>query len=134
MIDNPRILIAGSTGYLGRHIVEQLLKNKADFIALARNKNKLLSIGVQEDKIIAGNITSPTDLQGICDGVDVVISCVGITRQKDGFSYRDVDYQANLNLLQEAERAGVTKSPHLMHNVTHRSVYWQLKRSLHNVY
>jgi uncharacterized protein YbjT (DUF2867 family) len=34
---------------------------------------------------------------------------VGITRQKDGLTYMDVDYQANLNLLQEAKKSGVKK-------------------------
>jgi uncharacterized protein YbjT (DUF2867 family) len=38
-----------------------------------------------------------------------VISSVGITRQKDGLTYMDVDYQANLNLLNEAKSAGVKK-------------------------
>jgi len=32
---------------------------------------------------------------------------VGITRQKDGLTYMDVDYQANMNLLEEAKKAGV---------------------------
>src|SRR5699024_8434669 len=34
---------------------------------------------------------------------------VGITKQKDGLTYMDVDYQANLNLLKDAERCGVKK-------------------------
>jgi uncharacterized protein YbjT (DUF2867 family) len=34
---------------------------------------------------------------------------VGITRQKDGLTFRDVDYQGNLNLLKAAQRAGVRK-------------------------
>ena len=42
-------------------------------------------------------------------GVDVVISTVGITRQKDGLTYMAVDYRANLNLLNEARKAGVKK-------------------------
>ena len=38
-----------------------------------------------------------------------VISTVGITKQKDGLTYMDVDYQANLNLLEEAKKSGVKK-------------------------
>lgn len=34
---------------------------------------------------------------------------MGITRQKDGFKYIDVDYQANKNLLDEALKHGVKK-------------------------
>jgi uncharacterized protein YbjT (DUF2867 family) len=39
----------------------------------------------------------------------VVFSSVGITRQRDGLSFRDVDYQGNKNLLVAAIRAGVKK-------------------------
>ena len=38
-----------------------------------------------------------------------VISTVGITRQKDGLTYEQVDFQANKNLLDEALREGVRK-------------------------
>jgi len=43
------------------------------------------------------------------NGADLVISALGITRQADGLGYRDVDYQANLNLLNEARRACVPR-------------------------
>lgn len=43
------------------------------------------------------------------EGMDLVVSALGITRQTDGVGYWDVDYQANVNLLEEALRAGVTR-------------------------
>jgi uncharacterized protein YbjT (DUF2867 family) len=106
---NPRILVAGATGYLGSHIVKALLKRETDFKALARNKTKLTEMGLLDEQIELVQVTDADTLYGCCEGIDVVISCVGITRQKDGLGYMDVDYQANLNLLQEAERAGVKK-------------------------
>ncbi|PSV46229.1 SDR family oxidoreductase [Photobacterium indicum] len=109
MKTRPRILIAGSTGYLGSHIVKQLITENVEFKAIARNKPKLLSLGARDDQVIEAQVTEPEELHAICDEVDVVISCLGITRQRDGLGYMDVDYQANLNLLQEAERAGVSK-------------------------
>ena len=109
MKTHPRILIAGSTGYLGTNIVESLMEQQAEFKALARNKSKLLAMGLQESQVIEVQVTQPDELKGVCEGVDVVISCLGITRQQDGLGYSDVDYQANLNLLEEAERAGVGK-------------------------
>jgi uncharacterized protein YbjT (DUF2867 family) len=104
-----RILVAGSTGYLGSHIVRQLLADQVEFKALARDKTKLLSMGVDDENIIEAQITAPESLVGVCDGIDVVISCIGITRQRDGLHYMDVDYKANINLLQQAEHAGVRK-------------------------
>lgn len=41
--------------------------------------------------------------------MDTVFSSVGITRHKDSLSYMDVDYQANMNLLNEARNSGVKK-------------------------
>lgn len=48
-------------------------------------------------------------LKDICKDVNVVISTIGITRQKDGLTYMDVDYQANANLIDEAKKNGVKK-------------------------
>lgn len=109
MCISERILVVGSTGYLGSHIIKRLLAEQADFKALARSKNKLLALGVKESQIIEAQVTNPDELTGICDDIDIVISCLGITKQRDGLSYQAVDYQANLNLLCEAERAGVRK-------------------------
>jgi uncharacterized protein YbjT (DUF2867 family) len=41
--------------------------------------------------------------------MDVVFSSIGITRQKDGLTFDDVDYQGNKNLLDAALSAGVKK-------------------------
>ncbi|WDE08595.1 SDR family oxidoreductase [Thalassomonas viridans] len=109
MASSERILVAGSSGYLGAHIIRRLLSQQSDFVALARNKTKLVSLGLPDKQIIEAQVTEPTSLTGICEGIDVVISCLGITRQSDGLSYMDVDYQANLNLLKEAEQSGVRK-------------------------
>ncbi|WP_413702226.1 SDR family oxidoreductase [Psychromonas sp. KJ10-10] len=103
------MLVAGATGYLGGHIVSALNASSTDFIALARNTTKLKEMGIDENNIRVAEVTNPSSLLGCCDDIDVVISCVGITRQKDGLKYIDVDYQANCNLLDEAERAGVKK-------------------------
>ncbi len=107
MKDKTEVLVVGATGYLGLHIVDELTRRNTPFKALARNKVKLLKHGIAENHIVTAEVTKPESLNGVCDGVTTVISCLGITRQRDGLSYADVDYQANLNVLQEAERSGV---------------------------
>ena len=105
----PQVLVVGATGYLGLYIVKQLQCQQINFVALARDKQKLLSHGVPKVQIFEALATDPATLKGICEGIDVVISCMGITRQRDGLKYMDVDYQANMNILLEAEQAGVDK-------------------------
>lgn len=109
MTKAKRILVAGATGYLGRHLVSILLQQQKDFIALARSANKLTKLGARPEQIRIAQVTQADTLIGCCDDCDVVISCLGITRQRDGLGYMEVDYQANLNLLLEAERAEVKK-------------------------
>ncbi len=55
--------------------------------------------------MLVADVTKPETLNGIFDGVDIVYSSVGISRQRDGKSFREIDYQANVNILREVERA-----------------------------
>ena len=103
-----RVLVAGSTGYLGRFIVQNLIAKNIRPVALARSSGKLEEFQPDID-IFEAEVTNARSIINCCDGVDVVISSLGITRQQDGLSYMDVDYQANLNLLNEAKRSGVKK-------------------------
>ena len=102
-----KILLAGATGYLGNYILEELLRKECSVTALLRNKSKLKTTGPVS--VIEAAITDPAAIRDCCRDTDVVISAVGITRQKDHLTYMDVDYQGNLNLLEEARRSGVKK-------------------------
>ncbi len=104
---NMNVLVAGSTGYLGGYILKELAARSISFKAIARSPQKLKDLN--PDQIIEAEVTRPKTLKGICEGMDVVISTVGITRQKNGLTYMDVDYQANLNILREAQKEGVKK-------------------------
>jgi uncharacterized protein YbjT (DUF2867 family) len=104
-----RIMIAGATGYLGSHLVRESIKRNYPIKAIARNTNKLIQVGLAVQQIVPAEVTIPETLKGSLEGIDVLISTVGITRQKDGLTYKEVDYQGNLNLLNEAIRAGVKK-------------------------
>ena len=103
------IILAGSTGYLGGFLVSELLNQNVSFRAIARNERKLVDKGLKPEQIIKAEVTDSSTLAGRLNGADVLISAVGITRQKDGLTYMDVDYQANINLLREALKAGIKR-------------------------
>ncbi len=104
-----KVLVAGASGYLGRYIVKALKKKEYWVRGLARDSKKLDTLTGCIDDVFIAEVTIPESLTGICIGVDCVISTVGITKQKDGMTYMDVDYQANMNLLKEAKRSRVKK-------------------------
>ncbi len=104
-----RALVAGATGYLGRFVAREF-KARGHFVrALVRSPDKLTDLRDELDQIVTGEVTQPATLTGSCHGIDVVFSSVGITRQQGKLTWKDVDYQGNLNLLAEAKRAGVQK-------------------------
>ena len=104
-----KILLAGATGYLGSHIAKKLIQSAYDLRVVVRSPDKLAQLGIEVEDVFQAELTRPETIKGCCSGIDTVISTVGITRQKDGLTYLDVDYQANLNLLNEARESGVRK-------------------------
>ena len=104
---HTNVLLAGATGYLGRYLLEVLIEKENQVVAIARNPEKIKAFNENYLEIKQAEVTNPKSLRDICKGIDTVISTVGITRQKDGLTYMDVDYQANMNLLEEAKKAGV---------------------------
>jgi len=104
-----KIVLAGSTGYLGICIARELQKRAYYFRAIARNPEKLDQRGIKANEVIKAELTDSDSIRECCQDSDVVISTAGITRQRDGLTYMDVDYQANLNLLNEAKSSGVKK-------------------------
>lgn len=103
------VLVAGATGYLGRHIVTQYMTRGWHVRALVRNAKAARRAGLDATELFEGEATNPLTLHGAMDGVDLVISALGITRQRDGLSYWDVDFQANANLLTDAIAAKVER-------------------------
>lgn len=104
-----RILVAGATGYLGGYVAQEFKRQGHYVRVLARSPEKLERLNPFPDEIVKGEITCRETLENVCDGIDVVFSSIGITRQKDGLTFQDVDYQGNKNLLDIALRADVHK-------------------------
>lgn len=94
-------LVAGATGYLGRHLVRALKARNIGVRALARDLNKAKQLSA--DDVVGAEVTDLSSLAGVMSGVDSVVSCIGITRQRDGFTYDEVDFQGNANLLKCAQ-------------------------------
>jgi len=104
-----KALVGGATGYLGRYLIKELKKQGYWVRALARKAGKLDDLREYTDEVFEGEVTQPDTLTDICQGIDVVISSIGITRQKDGLTYMDVDYQGNRNLLALSLNSKVSK-------------------------
>lgn len=110
-----RVLVAGATGYLGRHLVAELARRGHRVRALVRDPSALSRPGSALAPPVAahvadvriGDVTLQSSLAGVCDDVVAVVSCVGHTGRGGPASWNAVDDAGNRGLLREALRAGV---------------------------
>lgn len=119
MPDNTtkRVLIAGATGYLGKYAVKAFRERGYSVRVLTRSKERLFEPGPftapaltadDIDDVFIGEISKPETLTGLMDGIDIVYSSVGISRQRDGLTFEQVDYQCNRNLIDLCQGSSVS--------------------------
>ncbi|MGI9604120.1 MAG: SDR family oxidoreductase [Acidimicrobiales bacterium] len=115
---DKRVLVAGATGYLGKFVVEAFKQRGYWVRALTRDQGRLgepgpfTAPGISDDdvdEVFVGELTDPTTLTGLMDGIDIVFSSVGISRQRDGLTFEEVDYACNHRLIELAVASGVEK-------------------------
>ena len=99
-----KVVLAGAFGNLGSDVLKSLLAAGHQVVAADMMEKDLGISGYEFKKIDA---TDASTMKGICDGADVVITTVGLTKASATVSAYDIDYQGNLNLLNEAKAAGV---------------------------
>ena len=103
------IFIAGAGGPLGKKLIDGFLDRNDQVTAMGYSKQEFAGLYHPRLTTLACDVTKPEQLDGLCKGADVVVSCLGITRMRNRLTHMDVDYQGNLNLLKEAEKHGVRK-------------------------
>ena len=112
-----KVLVAGGSGYLGRHVAKEF-KQRGYFVrVLVRNPDKIKEKGEHGepiiydlvDEVVTGDATQPETLKGICDNIDIVFSSLGMTRPDFKHSSFDVDYRGNRSILDLALAGKVKK-------------------------
>ena len=103
-----KIVLAGAFGKLGSDILRALVREGHTVVAADLVIRDIPEI---EGKYSAKklDVTDAKSLEGLCDGMDAVITTVGLTATSATLTNYEIDYQGNLNLLNEAKRAGVKK-------------------------
>lgn len=103
-----KVLLAGAFGNLGAEILKKLCADGHEVVAADLKEG---NVAGTEGKYTFAPIdaTNPETLKGIFDGVEIVISTVGLTGASTKFTAYDIDYQGNMNILAQAKAAGVKK-------------------------
>ena len=109
MEDARRVGVAGATGYLGSHVA-RALKARGHFIrALVRDRNRLGPAERLFDEVFEARATEPETLDGFADSMDIVFSSIGVRQLSRYPNFWQVDRDANLALVREAEQSEVER-------------------------
>lgn len=113
-----RVVIFGATGYIGRYVVLEFVKQGYDVVAFARSRSGVggkqsadqVVDTLKGSRVVFGDVTSPTDVQKAfeVDGTPsstIVISC--LASRTGGINDSNlIDYEATLNALSGGRKAG----------------------------
>ena len=102
-------VVAGATGYAGGHVAGALHDRGWTVRALVRDPDRLGAAAASFDEVFVGQATRAETLTGLFDDADVAFSSIGIRTLRRRPSFMAVDYGANMNLVDAAERAGVRR-------------------------
>ncbi len=105
-----KVLVAGASGYLGRYAVKEFKERGYYVRALVRNPEKIKKPGQNfepevysiADEIVTGDVTSPESINGLCKGIDIVFSSLGLTSPDWKHNNYDVDHLGNKRILDQA--------------------------------
>ncbi len=101
------IFIAGATGFVGGHLVDDLLSRGHKVRCLVRADKKASPLSAKGAEVIRGDITSPETISGMLGPDDLVVHLVGIIEERGNATFRSVHVEGTANLVSEARRAGV---------------------------
>jgi uncharacterized protein YbjT (DUF2867 family) len=107
-----KVLLFGASGNLGKEISRAAVEQGYDLTVVVRNKGKADQLSAFTKKSVVADITNSESLLNICEGFDVVISCLGKSvspNDKSKPTFKDIDLLANSSILKEAKKSGVKK-------------------------
>lgn len=116
-MNNPRVLVTGATGFIGRRLVVALCETGIPVKALCRQSSDADLFGNVRTHVVTvvGDLTQAKSLNGVCEGIDTVFHLAGYAHATDANDdsaaavHREVTIGGTKALLEEAGRAGVKR-------------------------
>ena len=103
------ILLTGSTGFVGRHLVPRLAETGDKIRCLVRNRAKAEMLPADGIELVSGDVTRPESLEKAMRGVETVIHLVAIIRESQAVTFNRINVQGTRNVVLAARQSGVKR-------------------------
>ena len=109
-----KILVIGATGFIGKHLVKELVNKSHKVRCLIRKTSRKEDINYLKKlniELFFGDLTNKKSLKGICRGIDIVYHLTGVL---GGFNVSeklmfDINVKGTENILNESKKSKVKK-------------------------
>lgn len=95
-------LVTGATGQVGRRVVRLLREQNQSVCAFVRLTSRYRELENRGAELFIGDLRQEKDIKKACRGIDYVISTHG-----SGGNAQELDYRANIELIDQAQEFGV---------------------------
>ncbi|MFZ5824242.1 MAG: complex I NDUFA9 subunit family protein [Bacillota bacterium] len=112
------VLVAGGTGFIGSHIVRELIKQGHRVVAMTRNPERSRSGVPAGVDLRQGDVADAASLERALAGIDAVVAAVQfpnhpVENPRKGYTYVKVDGEGTIRLVEAARKNGVKRFVYL---------------------
>ncbi len=108
-----KVAVTGGTGFVGGHIVGELMANGHEVTLLVRKVPEPGSQRGEGVRFVQGDVVTGAGLAELAEGKDAFIHLVGIIREAGSNTFEAVHRRGSENSARAAEEAGVSRYLHM---------------------
>jgi uncharacterized protein YbjT (DUF2867 family) len=110
-----RVLVTGGRGFVGHHVIEELLHRGHEVRCLLRPGSEKKIRESELVKVVSGDVNQPQSLAPAMQGCDAVIHLVGIIREfpHRGITFQKLHVEATANVVAAARQANIHRYLHM---------------------
>lgn len=112
---NKVVAVTGATGFVGRHVVSELMSRGWSVRGLVRSTAKAGRVFADKaPDFVVGDVREPARLQELLDGACAVVHCIGIRKEvRPDVTFASMHTGATRAIVEASERARVKRFVHV---------------------